>query len=95
MMRGDFDDTLRWPFTGHITLSLVHPTNPALTICLKMKSSAEFEAFRRCSYENSNEVPALNPRAFGYAEFVTINEILENGFIKNDTIVIKIIVECI
>lgn len=96
MMRGDYDDTLSWPFSGHITLSLIHPTNPMLTICLKMESSAESEAFRRCSFgNNSNEVPPLNPRAFGYSEFVAIDEVLKNGFIQNDTIVIKIIVECI
>lgn len=96
MMRGDYDDTLTWPFSGHITLSLIHPTNPNQTICLKMQSSVESEAFRRCSFGNSgNEVPSLNPRAFGYTEFVAIKEVLENGFIKNDSIVIKIIVDCI
>ncbi|CAH1724243.1 TNF receptor-associated factor 6-like [Aphis gossypii] len=96
MMRGDYDDTLIWPFSGHITLSLIHPTNPMQSICLKMQSSAESEAFRRCSFgNNGNEVPSLNPRAFGYTEFVSIDEVLQNGFIKNDSIVIKIIVECI
>ncbi|XP_015368907.1 PREDICTED: TNF receptor-associated factor 6-like [Diuraphis noxia] len=95
MMRGEYDDTLIWPFSGHITLFLIHPTNPMQTICLKMQSSAESEAFRRCSFGNiSNEVPPLNPRAFGYHEFVAIDEILQNGFIKNDSIVIKIIVKC-
>jgi len=96
MMRGDYDDTLIWPFSGHITLSLIHPTDPEQTICLKMQSSAKFEAFRRCSFGNSgNEVPSLNPKAFGYNQFVAIDEVLQNGFIKNDLIVIKIIVECI
>jgi len=95
MMRGDYDDTLIWPFSGHITLSLIHPTNPIQNICLKMQSSAESEAFRRCSFGNiGNEVLSLNPRAFGYTEFVAIDEVLQNGFIKNDSIVIKIIVEC-
>ncbi|XP_050436961.1 TNF receptor-associated factor 6 isoform X2 [Adelges cooleyi] len=96
MMRGDYDDTLNWPFNGHITLSLIHPTDPSLTVCLKMESSAESEAFRKCSFSNNgNETPPLNPRAFGYSEFVAIDEVLQNGFIKDDSIVIKIIVECI
>lgn len=96
MMRGDYDDTLIWPFSGHITLSLIHPTNPIQTTCLKMQSSPESEAFRRCSFGNNGiEVPPINPRAFGYTEFITVDEVLQNGFIKNDTIVIKIIVECI
>lgn len=95
MMRGDYDDTLNWPFSGHISLSLIHPTNPVQTICLKMESSSESEAFRRFSFGNNfSEVPPLNPRAFGYSEFVAIDEVLDSGFIKNDTIVIKIIVEC-
>lgn len=96
MMRGDYDDTLSWPFSGHITLSLIHPTNPLQTTCLKMQSSAESEAFRRFSFENNGiEVPHLNKRAFGYTDFIAIDEIIENGFIKDDKIVIKIIVECI
>lgn len=95
MMRGDYDDTLSWPFSGHITLSLIHPTNPLQTTCLKMQSSAESEAFRRCSFGNGIDVPHLNKRAFGYTDFVAIDEIIENGFIKDDRIVIKIIVECI
>lgn len=96
MMRGDYDDTLNWPFFGQITLSLIHPTNSKQTISLKMQSSAVAEAFRRCSFENyGNEVPPLNPKGFGYTEFVAIEDVLQNGFIKNDTIVIKIIVECI
>lgn len=97
MMRGDYDDTLIWPFSGHITLSLIHPTNQEQTICLKMQSSDKSVAFRRCSLgNNGNETPfSLNLRAFGYNEFVTIDEVLDKGFIENDTIVIKIIVECI
>lgn len=96
MMRGDYDDTLTWPFSGRITLSLIHPKNEELTICLKMQSSDESVAFRRCSFgNNGNETPlGLNPRAFGYNEFVTIDDVLGKGFIENDTIVIKIIVEC-
>lgn len=95
MMRGDYDDTLSWPFSGHITLSLIHPINPMKTIILKMQSSPEAEAFRRCSFgNNSNDILSLNPRAFGYTDFVDIDEIFKNDFIKNDTIVIKIIVEC-
>lgn len=91
-MRGDYDDTVSWPFSGHITLSLIHPNDPSQTICLKMQSSDKSEAFRRYSFENMNQ--NKNPRAFGYSEFVSINEIIENGFINNDTIVIKIIVNC-
>ncbi|VVC28103.1 Hypothetical protein CINCED_3A015109 [Cinara cedri] len=96
MMRGDYDDTLVWPFSGRITLSLIHPKNQEQTICLKMQSSDESVAFRRCSFgNNGNDTPHLNPRAFGYTEFVAIDEVLDKGFIENDTIVIKIIVECI
>lgn len=93
MMRGDYDDTLIWPFAGHITLSLIHPTDPSQNISLDMESSAEFEAFRRYSFENNSQ--DTNPRAFGYSNFVSIQEIFDNGFINNDTIVIKIIVECL
>lgn len=97
-MRGDYDDALNWPFSGHITLSLIHPTNPTQSICLEIKSSAESEAFRRCSFENddndNDEVSRLNTVGFGYPEFVSIDEVLQNGFIKNDTILIKIIVKC-
>lgn len=93
MMRGDYDDTLIWPFAGLITLSLIHPTDTSQNICLEMQSSSESEAFRRYSFGNNTQ--DKNPRAFGYSEFVSIKEILENGFINNDTIVIKIIVECI
>jgi len=96
MMPGDYDDTLSWPFSGHITLSLIHPTNPVETICLRMQSSAESEAFKRYSFGNtSTEVLPMNPVAFGYAEFITVDEVLQKGFIEDEKIVIKIIVECI
>lgn len=90
MMPGDYDDTLVWPFSGHITLSLIHPTNIIQTICLKMQSTTDSGAFYRC-----NENQPYNAKAFGYTDFVGIDEIFQRGFIKNDTIVIKIIVECI
>lgn len=96
MMRGDYDDTLSWPFSGHITFSLIHPFDPRKTICLEMDSSPESGAFRRCSSGNNcSEVLVLNPRAFGFTEFAGIDDVLNKGYIKNDTIVIKIIVECI
>lgn len=94
MMRGDYDDTLNWPFSGRITLSLIHPTDPIKHFVLPMTSSPDCEAFRRCSSGNINEIFNLNPRAFGFTDFYAIDEVFKNGFIKNDIIVIKITVEC-
>lgn len=95
MMRGDYDDTLSWPFSGHIILSLIHPTDPAKNFVLPMPSSPDSDAFRRCSTGNiNNEIFNLNPRAFGFVDFFAIDEVFEKGFIKNDTIVIKITVKC-
>lgn len=92
-MCGDYDDTFIWPFAGHITLSLIHPNNPSQNISLDMESSAEFEACRWYFFQ-SNSLDK-NPRAFGNPDFVSIKEIFENGFINNNTIVIKIIVKCL
>lgn len=70
MMRGDYDDTLSWPFSGNITLFLIHPTNPTQTICLRTQSSAESEAFRKCSFVNDDsEVYRCNTVGFGYLEY--------------------------
>ncbi|CAL8119900.1 unnamed protein product [Orchesella dallaii] len=83
-MQGEFDDTLHWPFHGNIRVHMIHPTVPEDTIKEKMESSPTIGAFAK---------PTLprNPKGWGYNEFCPLNKVFTNGFVKNDTLLCKVI----
>ncbi|XP_078667690.1 TNF receptor-associated factor 6-like isoform X2 [Branchiostoma floridae x Branchiostoma belcheri] len=89
-MLGENDDILEWPFQGKITLSIVDQnSNPAqqpkhITETLVAKPS--YAAFQR-------PTTLRNHKGFGYMEFALLRS-LENGqYIKNDTLIIKCMVQ--
>lgn len=51
-----------------------------------MMSRPELEAFRR-------PIQDLNPKGFGYTEFILLEELLEQGFVDDNQLVIKVHVQ--
>jgi hypothetical protein len=84
LMRTDHDDSLLWPFTGRITFMLVNPKDSSQHICDTMMSRPELGAFKRPMRD-------MNPRGFGYTEFVSVHDLSVQGFVTpNDSILIKL-----
>lgn len=88
LMQGENDSVLDWPFSGRITLTIVHPVYFEKSIKETMMSRPELDAFRR-------PLRPVNTRAFGYNEFVKFSEIFSEGFVKNDTLTIKIQIQTV
>jgi hypothetical protein len=85
LVKGDYDNSLDWPFKGRITLIAVNQRRGE-NICEIMNIESELAAFQR-------PVKEMNPRGFGFAEFVSLQEIFSNGFVRGDTLILRIYVE--
>uniref|UniRef100_A0A1B6J2U8 RING-type E3 ubiquitin transferase n=1 Tax=Homalodisca liturata TaxID=320908 RepID=A0A1B6J2U8_9HEMI len=88
LKQGQFDKALDWPFSGRISFTLVHPTQPEESIKETMMSRPELEAFKQPTKD-------ICLRGFGYSEFVLVSDIFTKGFLENDTITIKIQVQTV
>jgi len=86
MMKTDHDNSLDWPFSGRISVTLVHPIESFHNIRETMMTRPELEAFKR-------PVQDLNPRGFGYTEFALIEDLFTLGFIDNNQLAIRIHVQ--
>lgn len=84
LMRTDHDDCLVWPFTGRITFMLVNAKDSSRHVCDTMMSRPELAAFKR-------PLRDMNPRGFGYTEFVSVLDLSTQGFVtSDDSILIKL-----
>lgn len=88
MMKTDHDNTLEWPFTGRITLMILHPRSPQRAIKETMMSRPELDAFKQ-------PIQDLNPKGFGYTEFASVEELLTSGFIENNQLIVKAVVQSV
>lgn len=88
-MSGDHDATLDWPFSGQIMLAVAHPDDSLLTVKETVMSEPDLEAFKRPIKD------MMNARAFGFNEFISISQVLENGYLDDDTLIIRIQVKII
>lgn len=83
VMKTEHDHSLDWPFSGRLTISLIHPTQSFRTIKETMMTRPELDAFKR-------PVQNLNTKGFGYTEFALLEDIIEQDFISNNQLLIKI-----
>ncbi|KAK7872495.1 hypothetical protein R5R35_014286 [Gryllus longicercus] len=88
LKRGDNDQFLDWPFSGRISFTLINHLYPHLHLHETMMSRPELDAFKR-------PIADLNPRGFGYTEFLSVYDLRNQGFIYDNRIVIKIQVQCV
>ncbi|KAL9955416.1 hypothetical protein ACROYT_G036739 [Oculina patagonica] len=85
MVKGDYDHTLDWPFTGKFTLSILDQSDDVssrLHISKTIDAEPHLEAFQRPTAPH-------NKRGFGYEEFASLEQICEPQYIKNNTLLVK------
>ncbi|KAG5882769.1 hypothetical protein JTB14_029945 [Gonioctena quinquepunctata] len=83
VMRTEHDQALDWPFSGRLSITIVHPTQSFRSIKETMMTRPELDAFKR-------PIQDLNPKGFGYTEFALLEEIVEHDFIRNNQLLIKV-----
>lgn len=89
-MAGEYDDDLVWPFMGFITISIVNPVQPDLSISYSMKSDPEKAAFQRVLFDSN--VPR-NVKGFGYGEFTSADKLEMGNYIVDDKMIVKVVIE--
>ena len=86
VMKSEYDSLLQWPFTNKVTLTLINQSGgPDVTDTFKPDPKSS--SFQRPKTE-------MNV-ASGCPRFVPLDDLHRNGFIKDDTIFIKVKVETI
>lgn len=81
-MQGEFDDTLPWPFRGEMSLLIIHPSQPHLSI-MEMIVAKPGAAYGKPSLPR-------NPTGIGFREFCPMDKAFLEGYVKNDSLVCKI-----
>lgn len=87
-MKTEYDDCLEWPFNGRISFSMVNQLDPERSQRDTMMSNSSLVAFRKPTAE-------ICVRGFGYTEYALVGEVVNNGFLKDDTLVIRVSVKCV
>jgi TNF receptor-associated factor 6 len=82
LMKGDYDMALDWPFAGIISLMAVNQ-NGRRHLAETMEARSELAAFQRPARD-------INPRGFGYSEFIRVQDLTTLGFLKDDMLIIRI-----
>ena len=88
MMKGDFDNRLKWPFCGRISLSMLDQSNDAHSLCNDVSgtfmANRNFEAFQKPSA--SGQYITL----YGYEKFAPIDTVRWPQYSKDDAVMINI-----
>lgn len=85
MMRGAYDDILKWPFTGKINLSILDQSsgNRKENITQTFETRSNLVAFQK-------PTTPRNFKGYGFVEFATIDEIREPKYVKNDRMLVYV-----
>nr|XP_023014720.1 TNF receptor-associated factor 6-B-like isoform X1 [Leptinotarsa decemlineata] len=83
VMKTDHDQALDWPFSGRLMITVVHPEQSSKSIKETMMTHPELDAFKRPEED-------INPTGFGFKEFVLVNELIDNNYISNNHLLIKV-----
>lgn len=88
LMQTEHDGCLEWPFNGRITIVMVHPRDLDLSQRDTMMSNSTLVAFRRPLSE-------ICPRGFGYTEYAVVKDVIANGFVQDDVLMIRFSIKCV
>ncbi|VVC92269.1 unnamed protein product [Leptidea sinapis] len=88
LMKTEYDDCLDWPFNGRIAFSMINQYNPELTQRDTMMSNSSLIAFRKPTAE-------ICLRGFGYTEYALVSDVIRNGFVKDDVLIVKVSIRCV
>ena len=81
LMKGEFDSILQWPFTHKVTFKLINQCGGRDVV----------DTFQPDPLSSSFQKPKTDMNiASGCPRFVSLNELMQNGFIVDDTVFIKV-----
>ena len=86
MMQSDWDDTLEWPFSGRISLSILDQSDDGeykRHISETLVTRPNLLAFQR-------PTTPRNHRGYGYVEFANIKILEDRQYLKNDSLLIRV-----
>ena len=88
-LKGEYDDLLDWPFSGKITLTIMDQnvdSSKRKHISETLLSKPDLAAFHRPRTHR-------NHKGFGYMEFAPVNMLDAGTFIKDNCLLIRVLVE--
>lgn len=88
LMKTEYDECLEWPFNGRISFAMINQYEPELSQRDTMMSNSNLIAFRKPTTE-------ICVRGFGYTEYAIVSDVIRNGFVKNDVLVIRVYIKCV
>ncbi len=80
IMRGEFDDTLQWPFTGRVTIDICNKTSQQWTQ-VKVVNFKESPIARKCD--------RLTSGSKGYFQYIPQDQVAAKYMIKDGTTVVR------
>ncbi|XP_050342040.1 TNF receptor-associated factor 4 [Nymphalis io] len=83
LMKTEYDHCLEWPFNGRITFAMINQYDPDMTQRDTMMSNSNLIAFKRPTAE-------ICVRGFGYTEYAVVSDVIRNGFVKDDMLIIRV-----
>lgn len=87
-MKTEYDECLEWPFNGRISFAMINQYEPDLTQRDTMMSNSNLKAFSKPSTE-------ICVRGFGYTEYALVSNVVKNGYVKDDVLIIKVHIKCV
>ena len=88
MMKGDFDNRLKWPFCGRISLSMLDQSNDAHCLCNDV--SGTFMANRNLQAFQKPSASGQYTTLYGYEKFAPIDTVCRPQYSKDDAVMINI-----
>ncbi|CAB3981702.1 TNF receptor-associated factor 6-like [Paramuricea clavata] len=86
MMQSDWDDTLEWPFSGRISLSILDQSDDGeykRHISETLVTRPNLLAFQR-------PTTPRNHKGYGYVEFAHIETLQDRQYLKNDCLLVRV-----
>lgn len=89
LMKGEWDDTLEWPFFGSIQVTMLDRIGNCHMINKMKVDNGELETFQKPKY---NEM--VKSTGYGFPFFIKLEEMnMIKGFIKDNTVLIKCVIK--
>ncbi|RVE43117.1 hypothetical protein evm_012233 [Chilo suppressalis] len=88
LMKTEYDDCLEWPFNGRISFAMINQYEPELSQRDTMMSNSSLIAFRKPTTE-------ICVRGFGYTEYAVVSNVVKNGFVKEDCLIVRVHIKCV
>ena len=85
LMKGESDDAIQWPFGKPITFSLIYQDERDKCFKRQTKDYLEYDETMEIMQKPSSD----NNRAWGYPDFISLNELQDDEYIKNNTLFIR------